>query len=291
MRFEGKSWTLVLLAGLLASFPVAAGADPAPFAPHRAVYELSLADSTAGSGVSGVTGRMVYELNGSSCEGYTQNMRFVTIMTNQEGTETLSDLRNSSWEEADAKKLRFSSTQYQNDELADSSQGDAARGKGATPVVGVDLVKPAKKRVSLPPDIYFPMQHASTLVQAAKSGVKLFTANLYDGSEKGEKYYLTNTVIGNKIAPGAKQFPVPFKGSDRLAMVESWPMTISYYEANKDKQDQTPSYELTFRYFENGVTSDLKIDYGEFAIQGQLKEITFLDPGKCPTPTATTTAH
>ncbi len=215
-------------------------------------------------------------------------MRFVTVMTNQEGTETLSDLRNSSWEEADAKKLRFSSTQYQNDELADSSQGDAARGKGATPVVGVDLVKPAKKRVSLPPDIYFPMQHASTLVQAAKSGVKLFTANLYDGSEKGEKYYLTNTVIGNKIAPGAKQFPAAFKGSDKLAMVESWPMTISYYEANKDKEDQTPSYELSFRYFENGVTSNLKIDTGEFAIQGELKEITFLDPGKCPaTPTAT----
>ncbi len=70
-------------------------------------------------------------------------------MTNQEGTDTLSDLRNSSWEEADAKKLTFSSTQYQNDELADSSQGDAARSKGATPVVGVDLVKPAKKRVSV----------------------------------------------------------------------------------------------------------------------------------------------
>ena len=129
-----------------------------------------MADSTAGSGVSGVSGRMVYELNGSLCDGYTQNMRFVTIMTNQEGTETVSDLRNSSWEEADGKKLRFSSTQYQNDELADASQGDAARTKGSTPVVGVDLIKPKKKRVSLPTDVYFPMQHANTLVQAAKSG-------------------------------------------------------------------------------------------------------------------------
>jgi hypothetical protein len=70
---------------------------------------------------------MVYELTGSPCEGYTQKMRFVTVMTNQEGTETLSDLRNSSWEEADGRKLRFSSTQYQNDQLADASQGNAAR--------------------------------------------------------------------------------------------------------------------------------------------------------------------
>ncbi|MBS0233048.1 MAG: cell envelope integrity EipB family protein [Proteobacteria bacterium] len=260
----------------------ASAAELAPFAPHRAIYDLSLGDATAGSGVTGITGRMVYELNGSPCAGYTQNMRFVTVMTNQDGADTVSDLRNSSWEEADAKKLTFSSTQYQNDELADASQGDALRTKGATPVVGVDLVKPAKKRVSLPTDIYFPMQHASTLVQAAKSGVKMFTANLYDGSEKGEKYYLTNTIIGKAFGTGTNASPGNFKGADRLANVESWPMTISYFEPGKDKQDQTPAYELSFRYFEDGVTSDLKIDYGEFSIKGELKELTFLDPGKCP---------
>jgi hypothetical protein len=214
-------------------------------------------------------------------------MRFVTVMTNQEGTETLSDLRNSSWEDADGKKLRFSSTQYQNDELADASQGDAARSKGATPVVGVDLVKPSKKRVALPNDIYFPMQHASTLVQAAKNGVKLLTANLYDGSEKGEKYYLTSTAIGNEYKPGSKPVSSDLKGGDKLAGVASWPMSISYFDAGKDQEDQLPAYELSFRYFEDGVTSDLKIDYGEFAIKGELKEVTFLDPGKCTTSAST----
>ena len=260
----------------------ARASDISSFAPHRAVYELTMGDSNAGSGVTGVSGRMVYELNGSACSGYTQNMRFVTIMTNQDGADTVSDLRNSSWEEADAKKLTFSSTQYQNDQLADSSQGDALRSKGATPIVGVDLVKPAKKRVSLPTDIYFPMQHASTLVQAAKSGVKMFTANLYDGSEKGEKYYLTNTIIGTKFKTGVAASVGSFKGADKLATVDSWPMTISYFDAGKDHEDQTPSYELSFRYFENGVTSDLKIDYGEFSIKGELKELTFLEPAKCP---------
>jgi hypothetical protein len=260
----------------------ATAAEQTPFAPHRAIYDLSLGDASAGSGVTGIVGRMVYELKGSPCDGYTQNMRFVTVMTNQDGVETVSDLRNSSWEEADAKKLRFSSTQYQNDELADSSQGDALRTKGAPAIVGVDLVKPAKKRLSLPTDIYFPMQHASTLVQAAKSGVKMFTANLYDGSEKGEKYYLTNTIIGKKFGTDVAASPGSFKGADQLAKVESWPMTISYFDAGKDHEDQTPAYELSFRYFENGVTSDLKIDYGEFAIKGDLKELTFFEPGKCP---------
>jgi hypothetical protein len=118
-------------------------------------------------------------------------------------------------------------------------------------------------------------------VLAAKSGVKLFAANLYDGSEKGEKYYLTSTVIGKKYPAGAGPSAGRIKGVDRLAGVESWPMTISYFEAGKDRQDQIPTYELSFRYFENGVTSDLKIDYGEFAIKGDLKELTFLPPGRC----------
>ena len=261
--------------------------EPAPFAPHRAIYELSLVDSVPGSGVAGVTGRMVYELNGSACEGYTQNMRFVTVMTNQEGAETLSDLRNSSWEEASGKKLRFSSTQYQNDELADASQGDALRGDGKEKTQ-VDLVKPGKKHIALPSDIYFPMQHAATLVQAARNGKNIFVANLYDGSEKGEKYYLTNTVIGRKFVAGAKALTASFKGSDQLAAVESWPMTISYFDPGKEKEDSLPSYELSFRYFENGVTSDLKIDYGDFAIRGELKELTMLDASKC---TASSSKH
>jgi hypothetical protein len=272
-----------VLAGVLASGAGASAAlsEDVPFMPHRAIYDLSLGDSTPGSGVTGVVGRMVYELNGSACDGYTQNMRFVTVMTNQDGVDTVSDLRNSSWEEADAKKLKFSSTQYQNDELADSSQGDALRSKGSTPVVGVDLVKPAKKKVSLPTDIYFPMQHASTLVHAARSGQKMVTANLYDGSEKGEKYYLTNTIIGKSFGTGPSAAPGTFKGADTLAGVPSWPMAISYFEAGKDHEDQTPSYELSFRYFEDGVSTDLKIDYGEFSIKGALKELTFLPPGKC----------
>ena len=36
-----------------------------------------------------------------------------------------------------------------------------------------------------------------------------------------------------------------------------------------------------FLFFENGVSRQLFIDYGEFAIQGEIKEITFLEPRAC----------
>lgn len=258
----------------------AASAAPVTFAPHRAVYEIELASTSAGSGVTDMSGRMVYELNGSACEGFTQNMRFVTRMSNQEGVDTLNDLRSSSWEEVGGKRLRFSSSQYQNDQVAEASQGDAVRDSGASSAT-VDLVKPGKRKVKLPSDIYFSMQHAEALVAAARAGTTLFNANLYDGSEKGDKYYETTSVIGKKFAGPSKEL-ANFKDSGKLSGIESWPISISYFEPGKRHQDLAPAYELSFRYYENGVTSELKIDYGEFAIKGKLKELTFLDAGKCP---------
>ena len=257
-------------------------ADAATFAPHRAVYEITLLRSGAGSGVADMTGRMVYELTGSACEGYTQNMRFVTRSANSEGAETINDLRTSSWEETEGKRLRFSSTQYQNETVAEASQGDAQRqGQAKSDGLKIDLTRPAKKKVALPGDIFFPMQHAGALIDAAKAGKTLMSANVYDGSEKGENYYATTAVIGKRVEGTAVASSVSVKNADRLPKAVSWPMAISYFEAGKDKQDAPPSYELSFRYFENGITEDLKIDYGEFAIHGEMKELEMLPVSKC----------
>jgi len=75
--------SFVFAAALVAATPAVA-ADVVHFAPHRAVYDITLTKSASGSGVAGMTGRMVYELTGSACEGYTQNMRFVTRMSSQD---------------------------------------------------------------------------------------------------------------------------------------------------------------------------------------------------------------
>ena len=52
-------------------------------APHRAIYEMKLGDARSGSGVTDLSGRMVFEISGSACEGYTQNMRFVMETTDR----------------------------------------------------------------------------------------------------------------------------------------------------------------------------------------------------------------
>lgn len=250
------------------------------FRPHRAVYDITFDHATPGSGVADMSGRMVYEMTGTSCGEYAQNMRFVTRMTNQDGLAQVNDLRTSSFEEIATHKLRFSSSQYENQKLAEASQGSAAPGNGAS-FIEVKLTKPAKKTVKLPSDIYFPIQHSIALVEAARAGQSLFTANLYDGSDKGEKFYETSAVIGPRAAPGSVKMPAKLTNGDQLDALASWPIAIGYFEPGPAKLDSLPTYELSFRFYENGVSSRLYIDYGDFAIRGELKELTFLDEGKC----------
>jgi EipB-like len=260
--------------------PARAAGEDIFMAPHRAIYEMSLATARGGTGVTAVSGRMVYELTGSACEGYTQNMRFVTQMVNQGGTAMITDLRSFSWEEGNGKRFRFNSSQFRDEKATEVTAGDAARAN--TPGdVKVELTKPAKKDLSLPARVYFPVQHSIALLAAAKAGKAIFRADLYDGSEKGEKVYDTVSFIGVRRPPGSNQRLPQVKNAEQLDQLAAWPVSIGYFEPGSDRKDAVPVYELSFLFFENGVSRKLFIDYGEFAIQGDLREITFHPPSKC----------
>lgn len=279
MRRVSQIVSTCVIAALALPLAAAAG-DAKVLAPHRAVYEITLDRSRGGSGVSDMSGRMVYELKGSECEGYTQSMRFVTRMTNQEGAVVVTDMRSSSTEDASARNFRFNSSQYKDSKLSESTDGGAAR-SGPSGEVKVELTRPERKEVQLDPNVFFPIQHSIALIVAAEKGQSIFQADLYDGSEKGEKVYATTAYIGRMHAAGYNKRLPAAKNAGALDGLKAWPVSISYFEPGSDKQDAVPAYELAFLYFENGVSRRLYIDYGEFAIRGNLKEIAFFEPGKC----------
>lgn len=254
---------------------------PVQFSPHRAVYEISLAHAAAGSGVTEVEGRMVYDLQGSHCEGYTQNMRFVTRMTSQDGSEQINDLRSSSFEDLARKRLRFVSSQYRDQKLIEQTSGDAHKFDDSRGIE-VELEEPSRRKLNLTTAAYFPMRHSEALVSAARAGQRQLVADLYDGSEKGEKIYTTSAVIGKRSDAAKKLPPRLADGAKKLAGLASWPVSIGYFEPKGTAKDDVPAYELSFRIFENGVSSDLAIDYGEFAVRGTLSELTYYPASDCP---------
>ena len=56
-------------------------------------------------------------------------------------------------------------------------------------------------------------------------------------------------------------------------------MTISYFLVGSG--DQTPSYTISFELYENGVSRALKLDYGDFALRGDLQSLEMLPETAC----------
>jgi len=284
----GLSWWRVLLlllavslvGGTLAGHAHALAAkEPGKLVAHRAIYEMTLDDARTASGITGIDGRMVFEFTGSECDGYSLNMRMVTQMTDSQGQTNLTDLRSSTWEQGDGQKFRFQSAQYLNDKLGDVTMGRAVR-ESPNEAIKVKLSQPSRAELNLSGQVLFPTQHSLALINAARSGQSLFQARIYDGSEKGRKVYDTTAFIGRKVEAGADADKLePAAKEKGLYQLASWPVSIGYFEPKGG--DLTPSYQIDFRLYENGVSRELLIDYGDFSIHGTLTALEYLKPAEC----------
>lgn len=278
VRWKGRIRLSVLA---LSGVAVASSAIAAPpvLAPHRAVYNVTLAETQATAGVADLTGRLVYELRGTACEGFTQTMRFVTRTANSEGRTAVSDMRSEFEEDIRANTFSFRTQNYRNRRLTERAVGRAARTD--TTSVKVSIEQPGQRTVEFDKDIKFPIGHAVALIEAAKAGRSLYTTYLYDGAEKGDKLFSTTAAIGRAVSGDVKGKLVEAQGDDVLEALEAWPISMSYFELDALATDGVPVYELAFIMFENGVSRRLYIDYGTFAIRGTLQTLEMLPAKPC----------
>lgn len=269
-------------ASLLAAAVIAAGAGTAPaastvsFLPHQAVYDLSLKKSRGGASVSNAQGRILYNFAGNACEGYTTEFRQVSQLDSGESKSTLSDLRSTSWEDADGKSYRFHIQTQMNDDDPSVVDGVAER-SGTT--VTVKLKQP-KIRTFTIENAVFPTEQVRRIIAAAREGKSILELTVYDGSDDGEKVYNTLTVIGQPI-PGTKESAAPdaATSNETFKSVTRWPVTVSYYDAAAKPQsgEQTPVYAMSFELYEDGVSRALVLDYNDFVIAGTMDRIEIKD--------------
>jgi hypothetical protein len=279
MRLGLLAQALIAVLGLACAVPHQALAFAPKLVPHRAIYDMTLDQARSASGITGIDGRMVFEFTGSPCDGYSLNMRMVTEMTDSQGRTNLTDLRSSTWEQGDGQKFRFQSAQYLNDKLGDVTMGRAVRA-APNEAVKVSLSQPSRAELDLSGPILFPTQHSIALIEKAVAGQHMFQAKIYDGSEKGRKVYDTTSFIGKLVKPGSDEATLePAAKEKELGDLPSWPVSIGYFEPKSG--DLTPSYQIDFRLYENGVSRDLFIDYGDFSIHGTLTSLEYLKAKAC----------
>lgn len=272
---------MLLSAALLA--PGIGRAQAAPsvsFLAHQAVYDLSLKTSRGNASVNSARGRILYNFAGSACEGYTTEFRQVSQLDTGENKTTLSDLRSTSWEDADGKSYRFKIETRMND--ADSTSVDGVAERDGT-AIKVKLKLPAVKTFTID-NAVFPTEQVRLIIEAARAGKSLLELTVYDGSDDGEKVYNTLTVIGQPI-PGTKPPAAPDAASTNEAFksLTRWPVTVSYYDraAQSKSGEQTPVYAMSFELYEDGVSRALTLDYNDFVIAGAMGKIDIKETKPC----------
>lgn len=265
MRFTRLALPVLSVAILTSVAPVSAAAL---LLPHRAVYDLKLDDSSDRSGITGINGRMVYEFNGSACDGYTVTFRFMTQIDTDE-VSRVTDQQTTTFEEGDGSSFSFVTRSFIDQELDKELKGTARLAGGATAVA---LEKPEKKDFKLAAT-QFPTQHMIELLGKAAQGDTFYETTLFDGSEDADKVMTTTVVIG-KSAPAAKS-DSEFKAVEVLKEATFWPVDVAYFDL--EDGDEVPTYRISFKLHESGVTRDLVMDYGEFTMTGTLVDLSMFD--------------
>lgn len=265
-----KSRFLVLaLLGTPALAPAPAFAA-APLIAHRAVYDLALDKASDRSGIIGLRGRMVYEFNGSPCEGYTVNFRFVTQVDTGE-TSRLTDQQTTTFEDAGGKSFSFVTKSFTDQALERELKGTAMREPNG---LKVEIDKPEKNSLELR-KTQFPTQHLVELIGKANTGESFYETNLFDGSENGDKVMTTTVIVGKKADAVASDPELPVL--DKLSKDKYWPVDIAYFDEANDGGEEIPEYRIAFKLHENGLTRDLLMDYGDFSMKGKLVDLSVFD--------------
>jgi hypothetical protein len=181
-------------------------------------------------------------------------------VVNTEGGEVTTDFSLTGWEGRDGLRYRFSLINDTGGRRVEEYVGQArlgGRGKAGKAM----LERPPGMTVDLPAGTIFPTEHLALVVSKAKAGASIVAAKVFDGAGE-DGLYDVNGVITPAAAAESTGPVAAIKGQ------RAWRVRMAYFPMAKGAD--RPEYEVGFRLFENGISDQLLIDYGDFAMKGEL---------------------
>ena len=241
-------------------------------ASHRGVYSLTLDRARENATIVDVSGAMIFEII-DDCESWTSRQRFTMTLRDREGTELETGSDYATLESMDGRTLRFSLTQVTQGAVRSRVAGQAeltADGSGVA-----RYSEPEVKELPIPPGTLLPNTHTIAALNAARAGQRLLVAPIFDGTT-ADGAQQTTTVLS------PWQGPQPVPEAPSLSTLGSSRMRIAFFEPDGEQAGgaRTPSYEVSLRYFENGVADDMIMDFGDFTVRAKLMKLEDA-PGGC----------
>ena len=267
------SMILVALAISPCAGVTAATAEPAPLAAHRALYELQMDRSRRpSSDIAEASGTLSYEIT-DACDAWASRQRLTINTVNREGQtiELVTDY--ATLESKDGLSMQFRMQQMTDTAVQEEVEGRATLESIGGPGTVVYEGK-TPHTMTLPAGTLFPMLHTAAIIEAAEAGKKYLTVPTFDGTgDKGAQD------SGIAIASWGKSPTGPFEA---LAAMPSGRVRIAFFDRVRDDKTEkapgSPDYEVGMRYYQNGVSDELVMDFSEFVLKGRMTQYTTVAP-------------
>lgn len=271
----------VLLTGaalfLGVAFLVPGPAVAAPYgglAPHKAIYTIKMTAKSSGSPILNISGEMYFELK-SGCEAWTTDHRFNLNYEYADSPPMKITSDFTTYEPYAGGALDFNSRRMRNGELFEETRGraESTPGKGGTAVYSL----PEDLRYKLPPGTLHPMAHTAKLVEQAKTGKTFYTATVFDGSDDQGPAEISTFLGKPESAPAALS---KIKEIDQaLLKSPGHNMRMAFFPLSSGEGGA--EYEMSALFHENGIISDMTVEYKEFTIHQTLTALQALEPESC----------
>jgi hypothetical protein len=231
--------------------------------PHKALYDIKLVATRSGAQVVNISGKMFYEWK-PTCDAWITDHRFNLFYeyADSPAMKITSDF--STFETFDGESFSFSARRKRDNNLYQELRGRATvADKGGE----VDFTMPNDLSFELAQGSMFPMGHTVEMVRQALAGKKLFQAIVFDGSDD-EGPVEINSFIGRPV--NAMQKIEPSENLDMsLLNNKAWNVRMAVFPL-LNNEEASSDYEMDMIFHENGVISDMLIEYDNFSVTQKL---------------------
>jgi hypothetical protein len=236
---------------------------------QHALYDLTLSKVRTHD-VTGAAGQMSFDVV-DGCTGWATTQHMTLLVRNADGSlnKTVTDYI--TWESKDGKTLTFTLREADNDGKVTVDDAGSATHTGADGSGVISYTTPANTSLSLPPGTLFPMAHTAALLAAGAAGKKFIAPPLFDGTTPDGAQATFVAVLGHHGPDASLAYP-------GLRGIASSDVDIAFYPRKND--DENPDFRTQMRYFEDGVATNLVLDFGDFVMTGKLERLT-IPPAVC----------
>lgn len=277
---------MAILAAVLVVVPAASGAarlnrpdDEAlrrQLVPHKAAYDIKMVSRHSGAQVLNISGKMTFSWH-PSCDAWITDQHFNLLYEYADGPPIRVESDFSTFESFDGKLFNFSSRRRRDGELYEELRGSATASAKSRGQVVYSL--PPDVSFDLAPGSMFPMSHTLALMRNAREGKKFFTATVFDGSDS-EGPVEISTFAGNPV-----NSPVQIESETiDKALISSPARKVRMAFFPLETEEAAADYEMSFVFHDNGVISDMLVEYGDFSVTQKLTSIEKSSFAACPPP-------